>query len=122
MHKHGTNTHMKHRRSVLMLRASQLKPSPVSHNEWETQLGPGARTVYTVVAPDAPPNSKRRRSTALTLVADPRLLTAQPTDRAPQPLDALLERWDALPSAYKVVFATSLAFVICNMDKVCDML
>lgn len=82
------------------------------------QLAPGARTVYTVVEPDVPVNSKQRRSTALMLVADPRLLDAQPCDRTQQPLDALLARWDALPSAYKLVFATSLAFVICNMDKV----
>ncbi|EIE18552.1 MFS general substrate transporter, partial [Coccomyxa subellipsoidea C-169] len=33
-------------------------------------------------------------------------------------LNALVDRWDFLPARWKVVAATSLAFVICNMDKV----
>lgn len=30
----------------------------------------------------------------------------------------LAKGWDALPARYQMVVATSLAFVICNMDKV----
>ena len=32
--------------------------------------------------------------------------------------DAVLERWNALPGRWRVVTVTSLAFVVCNMDKV----
>lgn len=30
----------------------------------------------------------------------------------------VVSQWAALPGRYKLVVATSLAFVICNMDKV----
>jgi len=34
------------------------------------------------------------------------------------PLENLISRWETLPSRYKLLFATGVAFMICNMDKV----
>jgi ACS family sodium-dependent inorganic phosphate cotransporter len=38
--------------------------------------------------------------------------------KSSNPFSQLSEKWDALPGRYKTVFATSIAFIICNMDKV----
>lgn len=41
-----------------------------------------------------------------------------PENASSNPFSLLSDKWNTLPGRYKTVFATSIAFVICNMDKV----
>lgn len=41
-----------------------------------------------------------------------------PSFTSNNPFSLISAKWDALPGRYKTVFATSIAFIICNMDKV----
>lgn len=45
-------------------------------------------------------------------------LSPEATASQPKWISDVTSQWDQLPARYKVVFATSVAFVICNMDKV----
>ena len=44
---------------------------------------------------------------------------AEPAEAAPRNWmqQQTVDRWRDLPARYKVVFATSMSFVVCNMDK-----
>jgi hypothetical protein len=67
--------------------------------------------------PASPPSAPRSPSDRVDEPAEEGAAAAS-AGPAAGPLGALGRQWAELPAQYKLVFATSLSFVICNMDKV----
>jgi hypothetical protein len=121
------------------LAAARDALSAVTADAFDAQLQPGVgRTVWRPVpkpanATASPLLSLRhfagaskgvpRSPAAISLAIDPDALarvdaqSASGSPELPAALEQLLGRWDGLPAKYKLIFATSLSFCICNMVR-----
>lgn len=92
--------------------------------EWEREFVAGSSRSRTpslqycrITAPSAAPSPGSSRLTGVEETHSPSEAGA-PSAASPAWLRKLTSTWDDLPARYKMVFATSMAFVVCNMDKV----
>ncbi|KAI3427037.1 hypothetical protein D9Q98_006978 [Chlorella vulgaris] len=107
----------------LPVAAAQRKrdASPASSGSWDDVQPPyktlsGTTSSTAIVrAPTAGPSAPTDRRGEL---LDDGAAGDSPGNSSPSPFTALLRWWAELPAQYKITVATSLSFVICNMDKV----
>ncbi|KAL4855360.1 putative anion transporter 6 [Chlorella vulgaris] len=107
----------------LPVAAAQRKrdSSPASSGSWDDVQPPyktlsGTTSSTAIVrAPTAGPSAPTDRRGEL---LDDGAASDSPANSSPSPFTALLRWWAELPAQYKITVATSLSFVICNMDKV----
>lgn len=91
--------------------------------EWEREFVAGSSRSRTpslqycrITAPSAAPSPGSSRLTGVEETHSPSEAGA-PSAASPAWLRKLTSTWDDLPARYKMVFATSMAFVVCNMVR-----